>query len=173
MKQTSQPTAPPSRQPTRALGKPAQDDIRTPRQVRTLIADDSPFGLKALARILLIEGNFPLVGTATDGCQAVRQAFILQPELILMDYDMPHMDGIEARRFIKQFKNPPLVIIVTSNNTPECRALAKAAGADGFVDKGGDLHGQLRMVFQELLRAVSGTIPCQEVSRSQRPRGCV
>ncbi len=131
--------------------KPAQEDIHTPRQVRALIADDSTSGLKALARILTLDANILLVGTATDGCQAVRQTSILQPELVLMDYHMPHMDGIEATRFIKQFKNPPFVIFVTANNTPECQALAKAAGADGFVDKGGDLHGQLRMVFQELL----------------------
>jgi len=82
------------------------------------------------------------------------------------------MDGIEATRFIKQFKNPPLVIIVTSNNTPECKALAKAAGADGFVDKGGDLHGQLHRVFQDLLGFVSGTVPCREEPNSRRLRGC-
>jgi CheY-like chemotaxis protein len=154
-----------------ALGKAGQKDIRTPRQVRALIADDSIFGLKALARLLTLEGNFSLVGTATDGCQAVRQVSTLQPELVLMDYHMPHMHGIEATRFIKQFKNPPLVIIVTANNTSECRALAKAAGADGFVDKAGDLHGQLHMIFQELLGFVPGTILCREESDSQSLRG--
>jgi len=51
-----------------------------------------------------------------------------------MDFHMPHLNGIEATRYIKQFRNPPLVIIVTSDDTPES-ALAKRAGADGFVQK--------------------------------------
>lgn len=156
----------------RALGMPAHEDIRTTRKVRTVVADDSPFGLKTLARILTLEGNFALVGTATDGCQAVRQAFTLQPELVLMDCHMPHMDGIEATQYIKQLQNPPLVIIVTSNNAPECRALAKAAGADGFVDKGGDLHGQLRSVFQELFHFAVRTLPSPEQSTTRHQGGC-
>jgi len=49
--------------------KTAHADIHNSRAVRTLIADDSPFMLKTLAQILSIEGNFALVGTATDGCQ--------------------------------------------------------------------------------------------------------
>jgi len=72
----------------------------------------------------------------------------MKPDLVLMDYSMPHINGIEATRYIKQFQNPPLVIIVTSNDTPECKAQAKAAGADGFVVKGGDLHDRLRLVGQ-------------------------
>ncbi|MGO8674833.1 MAG: response regulator transcription factor [Limisphaerales bacterium] len=122
------------------------------RQVRTLIADDSPFALKALAQILELEGRFTLVGTATDGCQAIRRAFFLKPELVLMDYLMPHVNGIEATRQIKQFENPPLVIIVTSDDPSRCRPLATAAGADGFVDKSADLHAQLHLVLQELFK---------------------
>src|SRR6185295_14867086 len=76
--------------------KTAHADIDNSRAVRTLIADDSPFMLKTLAQILSIEGNFALVGTATDGCQAVRQALTMEPELVLMDYRMPHLDGLEA-----------------------------------------------------------------------------
>lgn len=72
---------------------------------------------------------------------------------------MPHMD-IEATRYIKQLQNPPLVIIVTSDNAPECRALAKAVGADGFVDKGGDLRS-LRSVFQELFHCAVRTLGVQ------------
>jgi len=83
-----------------------------------------------------------------------------------MDYSMPHINGIEATRYIKQFQNPPLVIIVTSNDTPECKAQAKAAGADGFVVKGGDLHDRLRLVFQELFQ-----FPGLEKPQSRRSRG--
>src|SRR5258705_7290222 len=128
--------------------KAAHADTHNSRAVPPLIADDSPFMLKPLAQILSIEGNFSLVGTATDGCQAVRQALTMEPELVLMDYRMPHLSGLEATRHIKQSENPPVVIIVTSDDTSSSEALAKAAGGDGFVKKGGNLHDQLRSVFQ-------------------------
>src|SRR6266850_623453 len=130
--------------------KTAQADIHNLRVVRTLIADDSPFMLKTLAQILALEGNFTLVGTATDGYQAVRQALATEPELILMDVHMPHLNGIEATRYIKQFKNPPVVIIVTSDDTLDSRALAKRSGADAFVTKSGDLRAQLKAIFRQL-----------------------
>jgi CheY-like chemotaxis protein len=66
---------------------------------------------------------------------------------------MPGVDGIEATRFIKQFQNAPLVIMVTSDHSSDCRARAKAAGADGFVDKGGDLRNQLHNLFHDLFRS--------------------
>src|SRR5437016_14010474 len=132
--------------------KTSHADIHSIRAVRTLIADDSPLMLKTLAQILALEGNFSLVGTATDGCQAIRQALTMEPELVLMDYRMPHLNGLEATRRIKQSENPPLIVIVTSDDTPSAEALAKAAGADGFVRKGGNVREQLRAVFQELFQ---------------------
>jgi CheY-like chemotaxis protein len=172
MKQNSQLTDPePSRQPVTSLGATAQEESRAIRNVRTLIADDSPVMLKILAKILALEGNFTLVGTVTDGQQAVRQTLNMKPDLVLMDYSMPHINGIEATRSIKQFQNPPLVIIVTSNDTPECKAQAKAAGADGFVVKGGHMDDQLRSVFQGLFQFAGQTLPCPGKSKSCRLRG--
>ncbi|MCZ7639610.1 MAG: response regulator transcription factor [Verrucomicrobia bacterium] len=101
-----------------------------------LIADDSPVMLRILAQILEAEGYFTLVGSVTDGSQAVRQTLNLKPELVLMDYSMPRMNGINATRCIKQVQDPPFVIIITSNDTPACKTLTEAAGADGFVLKG-------------------------------------
>src|SRR6266478_3321379 len=132
--------------------KTAPADIHNLRAVRTLIADDSPVMLKILAQILALEGSFTLIGTATDGCQAVRQILTMEPELVLMDYRMPHLNGLEATRLIKQSENPPLLIIVTSDETPNGDALRKAAGADGFVKKGGNLRDQLRSLFQKLFQ---------------------
>lgn len=121
--------------------------------VRTVIAGHDPVGLKALALILALEARFDLVGTASDGHQALRRVFELRPDLVLLDADMPVLDGIQAIRCMKLFRNPPLAVLVSSDNTPACRARAKAAGIDGFVDKGGDLQAQLHKVLQELLGA--------------------
>src|SRR6266853_300380 len=84
--------------------KTAHADFHNIEAVRALIADDSPFMLKALSKILALEGIFTLVATATDGSQAVRHALTIEPELILMDVHMPHLNGVEATRYIKQFK---------------------------------------------------------------------
>src|SRR5467141_4047223 len=151
--------------------KTAHTDIHNSRAVRTLIADDSPFMLKALAQVLALEGNFTLIGTATDGCQAVRQVLTMEPELVLMDYRMPHLNGLEATRRIKQSENPPLIIIVTSDDTPSAEALAKAAGADGFVKKDGNLRNQLRSLFQKLFQFGMGTFAGREKPKSSRPPG--
>jgi len=150
--------------------KTAPADIHNLRAVRTLIADDSPVMLKILAQILALEGSFTLIGTATDGCQAVRQILTMEPELVLMDYRMPHLNGLEATRHLKQSENPPLIVIVTSDDTPGCEALVKAAGADGFVKKGENLRDQLRAVFQELFHFAMKTFPSREKPKSGRPR---
>jgi len=104
---------------------------------------------KTLTQVLAGEPNFRLIGSATDGRQAVRLVLALKPELVLMDYRMPFLDGMEATRRVKRFDNPPRVIIVTSDDSPGCRALAKAAGADGLVIKGGCLQVKLHELFQE------------------------
>lgn len=118
--------------------------------VRTLVVDDSPFMLKILAQILEEAGNFDLVGTATDGCQALRYVSMLSPELILMDAHMPHLNGIQATRYIKQREHPPAIIIVTSDDSAVARATAEEAGADAFVSKEGNLRLQMMRALQKL-----------------------
>ena len=130
-----------------------QEEARTPRLVRTLIADDDTLGLKTLALMLELEARFDLVGTASDGRQALRKAFELRPELVLLDHRMAGLDLIQTIRCMKALKHPPMVVLITSDNTSDSRARAKAAGADGFVDKGGDLQRQLHGKFHELLGA--------------------
>jgi len=125
----------------------------TSPNIRTLAVDDSPYMLKTYALILAAESNFTLVGTATDGRQALTAVLTLQPELVLMDIRMPHMNGIEATRYLKRFRHPPAVIIVTSDDSPASLQLAKTAGADGIVSKNGDLRKDLRAVLQRLLNA--------------------
>ncbi len=141
--------------------KAAHADIHNSRAVRTLIADDSPFMLKTLSKILALEGIFTLVASATDGRRAIQHALTIEPELILMDVHLPHLNGIEATRYIKQFKNPPVAIIVTSDDTPDSRALAKGAGADAFVTKSGDLHAQLKAIFRRFFSARQEPCPVQ------------
>ncbi len=119
-------------------------------RVTTLVVDDSPLMLKALSQILEQTGNFDLVGSATDGCQALRHVSLLSPDLVLMDAHMPRFNGIQATRCIKRRAHPPIVIIVTSDDSPITKASAEEAGADGFIIKDQNLRHRLLTTLQEL-----------------------
>jgi len=111
--------------------------------IKTLVVDDTPLMLKILVQIVEDAGNFDLVGTASDGCQALRYVSLLSPELVLMDVHMPRLNGIQATRCIKQREHPPVVIIVTSDDSPVTKSMAEKAGADAFVIKQGNLRHRL------------------------------
>jgi DNA-binding NarL/FixJ family response regulator len=92
-----------------------------------------------------------VVGEACDGAQAVRMAVEHSPDVVLMDLEMPGMDGYEATRRIKSQAHgvrahEVRVIILSVHAGPEERQRALAAGADGFVMKGAD--------YQVLLDAI-------------------
>jgi len=117
--------------------------------IRTLLVDDCPIMLKTLAAIIAQEPDFDIVGTATDGRKAVLAAATLAPELVVMDLRLPHLNGAQATRCLKQFDDPPVVFIVTSDDTPSARNLSATAGADAFVVASGDLHAQLHLKLHE------------------------
>jgi DNA-binding NarL/FixJ family response regulator len=125
--------------------------------VRTVVVDDSPMMLKTLSLLLERENDFQLVGTATDGRHAVRRVIELQPDLVLMDLRLPGMNGFDATRRIKARSPAPAVIIVTADDTPECRAAASAAGTDGFVAKQ-QMFTQLPAAMRKLFPRAAKTI---------------
>ena len=124
----------------------------TQTRVTTLVVDDSPLLLKALSQILEQAGNFDLVGTAMDGCQALRYVSMLSPELVLMDVHMPRLNGIQATRCLKGLKHPPVVVIITSDDSSAAREMAEEAGADAFVSKDGNLRQQVMGALRNLFR---------------------
>jgi len=112
--------------------------------------DDSPMMLKLVARILEQAGDFDLVGTATNGVQALRHVSELSPELVVMDVNMPQLNGLQATDCIKHRECPPTVIIVTSDDSAATRSMAEKAGADEVVVKQGDLGLRLMGTLQKL-----------------------
>jgi DNA-binding NarL/FixJ family response regulator len=100
--------------------------------------------LKVLSQILAGEGGFTVVGSATDGCQALRYASDLKPELVLMGLRLSKLNGAHATSQIKQSMNPPVVFMTGSDNGRCSRATSEAAGADAFVSTSADLEVDLR-----------------------------
>jgi DNA-binding NarL/FixJ family response regulator len=118
-------TAPPSGGPS---GGPA------PRRVRTVLADDNP-GFLAAARRFLATQPVEVVGAARTGLETLRLLAALAPDLLLLDLEMPELDGLAVLRLVKARPDAPRVIVVTLHDDEQYRIAAAAAGADGFVAK--------------------------------------
>ena len=127
---------------------PANNCI-TIRTIRTFLAEDSPLLMALLAKIVSKEKEVFIVGSATDGRKAICNAPTLQPDLVITDLHMPGLDGAEVARRLKQLPNPPIIFVVTSDDTPEARARCTAAGADVFLVKAGNLAPRLLSAIQE------------------------
>lgn len=122
------------------------------------MVDDSPVTLRALKGFLARDHRFHVVGTAADGRQALLDAAALTPQLVLVDLHLPHLNGAEVTRCLKQFDTPPVVFMITSDDTIAARALSAAAGADAFLIKSGDLTRQLESRLKEWFG--SNDLPC-------------
>ena len=120
-----------------------------PKRIKTLLVDDSPIMLELLARIMAQEREFEVVGTATDGHKALFSAAMLAPELVVADLHMPHLNGAQVTQCLKDFESPPVVFIVTADNTAAARHMSEAAGAEAFILKGGDLQAQLHSQLEQ------------------------
>ncbi len=119
-------------------------------RIRLLLVDDNLDFMDSVTRFLSTDPRFEVVGRALSGLAAVHMISVLQPDVVLMDWAMPGMSGLEATREIKAFPNPPRVVILTLYDNAEYRAAAASAKADGFVAKS-DLS-RLTLLIGQLCR---------------------
>lgn len=109
--------------------------ISPSKTIRVLIADDSPTALRSVCDYLEFAGGFEIVGTASDGLNAVQLASARKPDLVLLDLSMPRVNGLEAALQIR-LSSPDLRVIIFSELSSasivdECRR----HGADSFIHK--------------------------------------
>ena len=104
--------------------------------VKVLVVDDSGFFRRRVSEILSSDPNIQVIGTATNGREAIDQAQALKPDVITMDYEMPMMDGITAVRQIMQ-RCPTPVLMFSSLTHEGARVTLDAldAGAVDFLPK--------------------------------------
>ena len=100
---------------------------------RVLLADDYPGMLKAVRRLLALECD--VVGTVTDGSALLEAALRLQPDVIVLDLNLPNVHGLEACRQITQVNPEMKVIVFTAMSDPEIEQRSFAVGASAFVSK--------------------------------------
>jgi DNA-binding NarL/FixJ family response regulator len=103
--------------------------------VRVLIVDDQqPFRLAALAVVEATDG-FEVVGEAETGEAAVQMARELKPDLVLMDVNLPGIDGLEATRQILTDDHPVVVLVLSTYEAAEYAPRASEAGAAAYIQK--------------------------------------
>ncbi len=102
-------------------------------RIRVLLADDHEAMLDRVARLLATECN--VVGTATDGQQALDAARQLKPDVLVLDISMPVMTGIETARRLKEAGSETRIVFLTVHDDPDFAKEALEAGAVGYVIK--------------------------------------
>lgn len=102
---------------------------------RVLLVDDSPT-MRRVLRGLLEDAGIPVVGEAADGAEGVELTAALRPDVVLMDWRMPRLDGVQATARIRRQLPEVQVVMFTSLEGAGIGAAARDAGASAFVTKG-------------------------------------
>ena len=100
-----------------------------------LIVDDHP-SFRSSAHAILEADGFQVVGEVSDGASALEEAARLRPEIVLLDVQLPDVDGFEVARRLCANGNSPAVVLVSSRDAADYGDLIPACGARGFVPKG-------------------------------------
>jgi len=138
--------------------------------IRILVADDHPVVRDGLAAILNTQPDFEVIGEAGTGLEVVRQAAALQPDLILLDLEMPELDGVGALEQLREANPEIRVIVFTAFDTDERILAAVRAGAQGYLLKGvprEELFNAVRVVYAggSLLQPVVASKLMRQVSQ--------
>jgi YesN/AraC family two-component response regulator len=110
--------------------------------MNVLIVDDDKASREGLRELIELRPDIHVIGEAIDGNEAINLANTLHPDLVLMDVQMPNMDGLEATRQIKLLLPNIRVILLTMYR--EYRAAAERSGADAFLIKGEGIGALLK-----------------------------
>lgn len=131
---------PPAAAPAEALSS---------KPLRVVAVDDQALFLEALSVVLSLAPDLEVVAKAHDGAAGVDLALVHRPDVVLMDVDMPRMDGFEATRRITAALPETAVVMVTGSGLTADVERARAAGAAGYVTKdrlATDLAASIRRV---------------------------
>ncbi|MCL4559129.1 MAG: response regulator transcription factor [Chloroflexi bacterium] len=116
-------------------------------ETKILIVDDYASVRADLRTILELLNDVIVVGEAATGEEALRQAKSLEPDIVLMDLEMPGMNGWSAIRSIKASPQAPKIYVLTVHGDPAAEQAAFRAGADAFFVKGQDSDHLLKKLL--------------------------
>jgi DNA-binding NarL/FixJ family response regulator len=114
---------------------------------RLLLVDDAPEVREALRYALEDEADLVVIGEAGDGLEAIARAAALAPDAVILDIELPRLDGYAVARSLKRSAAPPVIVFLSVHSA--------AAGGDGFAEKGAGWP----TLLAELRRALAGRPP--------------
>jgi DNA-binding NarL/FixJ family response regulator len=103
-----------------------------------LVVDDDALSVAALVLLLSEDNRVAVIDRARNGAEGVELALRLRPDVVLMDVQMPVMDGLEATRRIRALLDSTRVVLISGADVPEAVERARLAGASAFLRKGCD-----------------------------------
>jgi DNA-binding NarL/FixJ family response regulator len=116
--------------------------------VRVVLADDEAVVRRGLRTRLHLEPDIEVIGEASTGAEVLRLAQALRPDVVLMDVQMPEMDGIAATAALRRLVPQTAVVMLSIHDDAQTRARAQAAGAVAFVEKRGGTDTLLTAIRQ-------------------------
>jgi DNA-binding NarL/FixJ family response regulator len=142
--------------------------------IRILVADDHPIVREGLIAVLSTQSDFEIAGTAGDGEEVLRQVAALRPNVLLLDLEMPRLDGVETLRRLGTDAQAPRTIVFTAFDTDDRIVQAVRAGAQGYLLKGApreELFNAIRIVHAggSLLHPVVATRLLGRLHQSEHP----
>ncbi|HWR97978.1 MAG TPA: chemotaxis response regulator protein-glutamate methylesterase [Candidatus Methanoperedens sp.] len=146
--------------------------------LRVLVVDDSAYHRRTLSRIIGAAGDFEVVGTATDGEEAIRKVVTLAPDLLTLDLEMPRMDGYTFLRWLMR-THPLPVLVVSSRESNKSVFRALELGAADFVlkpvsyasERLGQIEGELVAKLREIAAARPEKLAARAERMAARPGG--
>ena len=129
-----------------------KEQSREDNMIRVLLVDDQPAVRRGLRVRFQLEPDMQVIGEASTGSEALTLAQILTPDVVLMDIEMPDMDGIEATVALRTVVPQSIVVILSIHTDRQTRMKAQAAGAVAFVEKRGTTDILLAAIRQAVGR---------------------
>ncbi|HEX9784804.1 MAG TPA: response regulator transcription factor [Opitutaceae bacterium] len=124
-------------------------------RIKVLLADDSPVTRQSISDYLKGLEDVELCGVCENGRTAVETALREQPDLMLLDMQMPVMGGLEAARIFRSCLPAMAIILMTIHDHPEIRAACMSSGADALISKAGLARDFRNLVATALQAALS------------------
>jgi DNA-binding NarL/FixJ family response regulator len=126
--------------------------------IRVLVADDQRVVREGLGTLLGLLAGVEVVGTAANGDEALGLAIKLRPDVVLMDLRMPHCDGVEATRRLREHDASIKVLVLTTYTDDRSVIDALRAGARGYLTKDASA-GEIRDALQRVTRGQAAIDP--------------
>ena len=107
-----------------------------PSVAKTVLIVDDHAGFRSWARALLQAEGYQVIGEAEDGASAISAVRELRPRVVLLDVQLPDIDGFEVTRRLLGGGDAPVVVLISSRDASDYGRRVSSSGARGFIDKG-------------------------------------